>query len=143
MTSIIDNSGSLEPNDLYKVGPKKPPLHSKFQNGNRLGKGRPKGAKNIKTVTLEALDAKVEAKVDGKLKKISKMELAMRHLANKGASGDLKAISKMIDLHERYGSQEDKTGPAPAEIKADLDTLRDYLNFKDWTSGSGGDSADA
>lgn len=115
----------------YAIGHGKPPLHTRFKPGNKLGKGRPKGVKNMKTLATSALAAKVQAKVDGRMKNVTKMELAMHQLANRGASGDLKAIGKLIDLHERYGPQDDISGPSPAETNANLDTLRDYLAMVD------------
>jgi hypothetical protein len=133
-SSVGNGASTAEP---YKVGKGKPPLNTQFKKGNKLGKGRPKGAKNIKTIVNEVLGAKVSAKINGKVVKISKTELAMHQLSNKAGAGDLKAIDKVIAMEERYGPQEDPAGPAPEEIVRDLDTLRDYLNLYDMFAEGG------
>ena len=111
----------------YKVGYGKPPKHTQFPHGNGPGKGKPKGAKNLKTIVTSVTGAKVTTKSNGKFKKISKIEAAMVQLANKAAAGDLKAIEKLIALYERYGPEEHSILPTAEETKADLETLQNYL----------------
>ena len=113
------------------VGHGKPPQASSFQKGNKHGKGRVKGSKNLGTIVNEALGMKMTAKVDGKVKKVTKIELALHQLANKSAGGDLNAIGRSIELYDRFGPQEDPSGPSPAHMKADLATLRAYLQMRD------------
>lgn len=125
----------------YRVGKGKPPLHTQFKKGNKLGKGRPRGAKNFKTIVNEVLGAKVTAKINGKAVRISRTELAMHQLSNKAGAGDLKAIDKVIAMEERYGPQDDPAGPSPEEIMRDLDTLRDYLNLYDMFAEGGEEDA--
>lgn len=114
----------------YKVGYGKPPKHSQFPKGNGPGKGRTKGAKNMKTIVNAAATAKVTTKSNGKLKKISKIEAAVHQLANKAAAGDLKAIDKLMAVYERYGPEEQSLLPTPEEAKADFETLQNYLAMK-------------
>lgn len=111
----------------YKVGYGKPPKHTQFPHGNGPGKGKPKGAKNMKTIVNSATGAKVTTKSNGKLSKISKIEAAVHQLANKAAAGDLKAIEKLIALYERYGHEEQFLIPTQEETKADLETLKNYF----------------
>lgn len=111
----------------YEVGYGKPPKHTQFPHGNGPGKGKPKGAKNLKTIVTSVTGAKVSSKANGKIKKISKIEAAMIQLANKAAAGDLKAIEKLIALYERYGPEEHSISPTAEETKADLETLQNYL----------------
>lgn len=145
MAEIDDNESSGESGaataEPYQVGKGKPPLHTQFKKGNKLGKGRPKGAKNFKTIVNEVLGAKVTAKINGKAVKISKTELAMHQLSNKAGAGNLKAIDKVIAMEERYGPQEDPAGPPPEETLRDLDTLRDYLNLYDMFAEGGQENA--
>ncbi len=110
----------------YEVGYGKPPKHSQYPKGNGPGKGRPKGAKNMKTIVNAASGAKVTTKINGKVKKMTKIELALLQLANKAAAGDLKAIEKLIALHERYGDDH-AIEPTAEETKADLETLKNFL----------------
>lgn len=121
----------------YKVGKGKPPLHTQFKKGNKLGKRRPTGAKNLKRIVHEVLSAKVTAKINGKAVKMSKTELAIHQLSNKAGAGDLKAIDKVIAMEERYGPQDDPAGPSPQETIRNLDALRDYLNLYDMFAEGG------
>lgn len=127
----------------YEVGNGKPPKATQFKLGNKCGKGRTKGSKNLKTIVNEALGAKMTAKVDGKVKKVSKIELAIHQLSNKGAGGDTNAITRMIDLYDRFGPPEDPTGPSTAENKMDIATLRAFLEMQDIFRDDGEEQADA
>ncbi len=131
MSKNIPPKGANSSNSDYPVGYGKPPVHSQFGAGNKMGRGRPKGAKNLKTIVNEALSVKVSAKINGKIVKCTKAELALHQLANKASAGDLKAIDKLIAIQERYGPQEDAGGPTAEEIQITLDTLRDHLAFFD------------
>ncbi|WP_221796337.1 DUF5681 domain-containing protein [Aquisediminimonas sediminicola] len=110
----------------YEVGYGKPPKHTQFPKGNGPGKGRPKGAKNIKTLVNEAFSVKVPAKINGKTKNISKIGLALHQLANQASSGNFKAIAKLIELHERYGpvATDDSASDAQAPV-----STKDLIHF--------------
>lgn len=110
-----------------EVGYGKPPVAHRFAKGNKLGKGRPKGSKNLKTIVNEAFGVKVPAKIGGQTRKLTKIELAIHQLANKASAGDLKAIGKAIAMHEQYGPQEDPAGPSPEQTQTNLEALEDYL----------------
>ena len=63
----------------YKVGYKKPPLHTRFKKGQSGNpRGRPKGSKNFSTLLAEALNEPVIVAEDGKRRRISKRELGVR-----------------------------------------------------------------
>lgn len=117
--------------EAYQVGKGKPPLHTRFKKGNKAGRGRPKGAKNLKTIVNEVLGSKVKAKINGKPVHITNTEYVMMQLAIQARAGELKAIDKVIALEERYGPQEDPTGPPPEEIERDIESLRDFLRLHD------------
>ena len=129
MTKGTTSEGAGEGSDEGEVGYGQPPVAHQFSKGNKLGKGRPKGSKNLKTIVNEALAVKVPAKVNGKTRKLTKIELAIHQLANKASAGDLKAIEKTIALHEQYGPQEDPQGPTPEQTQINLQSLGDYLGL--------------
>ena len=83
----------------YKVGYKKPPLHTRFQKG-RSGnpRGRPPGSKNFSTLLNNALNEPVVVTEDGKRRKISKRELGVRQLANKFAMAEAQATKMLLGL---------------------------------------------
>lgn len=74
----------------YEVGYCKPPKHSQFQEKNKAGKGRPRGSRNMTSLVRDVAEDKVPAKINGKTRKVSRIELSMRQLANKASAGDLR-----------------------------------------------------
>ena len=88
----------------YEVGFGKPPPSSQFkpgQSGNP--NGRPRGAKNFATAIEQELDTRVTVTENGRRRRISKREVIAKHLVNKAAGGDLKAIPLL--LNEARGGQ--------------------------------------
>lgn len=100
-------SNDLE-NPHYKVGYKKPPTATRFkpgQSGNR--KGRPKRSKNVSTIMDKEANALVTITEQGRRKMLSKIEIGIKHLVNKAASGDLKALLILIDELRRFETTAD------------------------------------
>lgn len=96
---------SLSGSARYSVGYGKPPKHSQFkpgQSGNP--NGRPKGSLNLATILERMLREKVIINEGGLRKTITKLEAAMKQLANQAAAGDLAAI-KFLWLMIGYGEQ--------------------------------------
>jgi hypothetical protein len=83
----------------YKVGYKKPPLHTRFQKGQSGNpRGRPKGSKNFSTLLAEALNEAVVVTEDGRRRRISKRELGLKQLANKFAMAEAQATKMLLGL---------------------------------------------
>ena len=83
----------------YKVGYKKPPLHSRFQKGQSGNpRGRPRGSKNFSTLLTDALNEPVVVTEDGRRRKISKRELGFKQLANKFAMAEAQATKMLLGL---------------------------------------------
>lgn len=106
-----ETGGAAKP--PYEVGYGRPPLHSRFGQGNRSGRGRPKGSRNAQTLFAEAFAKRVNVKVDGREVKLSHGEIAMAQLAKKAAAGDQKALSQYL----KYGAQWQEPEP-PAKLSA-------------------------
>jgi hypothetical protein len=92
-----------DPNPSDKVGYRKPPKQTQFAKGKSGNpKGRPKGSRNFATVLQDELKRRVPITEDGKRKKITKREATAKQLANKAASGDLKAIPIVLNETRAY-----------------------------------------
>ena len=83
----------------YKVGYKKPPLHTRFQKGQSGNpRGRPRGSKNFSTLLTEALNEPVVVTEDGRRRTISQRELGLKQLANKFAMAEAQATKMLLGL---------------------------------------------
>lgn len=81
----------------FEVGFGKPPRSAQFKPG-RSGNpaGRPRGAKNFATAIEQELNTRVTVTENGRRRRISKREVIAKHLVNKAAGGDLKAIPFLL-----------------------------------------------
>lgn len=87
----------------YEVGYGKPPKAGQFkpgQSGN--SKGRPKGAKDLKTDLLEELAEYVTLKEGGKTRRVTKQRAAIKTLVAKATHGDGRAVSQLINLSMKF-----------------------------------------
>jgi len=83
----------------YEVGYGKPPKATQFNKGQSGNpKGRPKGARGLKTDLKAELNERVTISENGRSRKLTKQQLMFKQLGTKAASGDLKAISKLAEL---------------------------------------------
>src|SRR5579864_5235869 len=90
----------------YEIGFCKPPKRAQFkpgQSGNL--KGRPKGTLNLATVLERTLREKVTIHKSGKRTIVCKLEAALIQLANKAASGDLRALQLLTALARSAGER--------------------------------------
>lgn len=114
----------------YEVGYGRPPKSSQFKKGNRHGKGRRRGSRNLKTIVEEVTHETVPAQINGKTKKLPRIELVLRQLAQKASTGDLRAASLLVQLYERYGPVEDDGPILEEETVYDIETLRHCLRMR-------------
>ncbi len=94
------------------VGYGKPPKTAQFkpgQSGNP--RGRPKGSLNVAAVLERTLREPLVVTEGGRRRVITKLEAAVKQLANKAASGDARAIQLLIGLTQAV---EDRPGATPA-----------------------------
>ena len=90
----------------YKVGPGKPPLHTRFkkgQSGNPFG--RPSHHPKLATVFDEILEEKVTIIENGRRRKISKLKAAMKQVVNQALRGDPKATQRLLRLLSQTDSE--------------------------------------
>jgi Family of unknown function (DUF5681) len=83
----------------YEVGFGKPPKSGQYKRGQSGNpSGRPKGAKNLKTILRKVLLTLVPAVIGGRRLKMTATEALLRQMLNKAVSGDLRATTQLISL---------------------------------------------
>jgi hypothetical protein len=113
-------------NQDYDVGYKKPPKKHQYKPGQTGNpKGRPKGAKNTKTIVDELLSKKLEIKMDGKTKKISAREAALLAVLQKALKGDSRAFKQILDLDPRNNNEIEAGNPQEQPLN---DIEQDIIN---------------
>ena len=109
-----DGAGEQEP-----AGDPRPPRSTRFrpgQSGNP--RGRPKGAQSLRGLVASALGERVEAKENGRRRRITKLEAAVKQLVNRAANGDQRATQFVFAL-----LGEDRERAAPVAIDSEADAL--------------------
>lgn len=85
--------------DSYSVGYGKPPKSRQFQKGKTGNpRGRPKGARGLKTDLKAELNERVTITENGRSRKLTKQQLMVKQLTAKAVKGDMRAINKLSDL---------------------------------------------
>jgi hypothetical protein len=96
----------------YEVGYGKPPRDTRFpkgQSGNP--RGRPPGAKNLKTLLSEALNEPVIVTENGGRRKVTKRQAIVTQLVNRSATADFRAIKILLDIVRDIERQTELTTP--------------------------------
>lgn len=101
--SASDPGSASEPSappaePAYSLGRGHPPMHTRFGAPGGNKPGRKKGSKNRQTILNEELNAKIL--VDGK--RVEKIRVGMRQLANSVAKGDPKFLLPGLKLGLEY-----------------------------------------
>ena len=107
----MPDQNSLVKQKNGKVGYCNPPEITRFKKG-RSGNpsGRPKGTLNMSTVLERTLREKMVIEEKGKRRTVTKLEAAIRQVAEKAIAGDLKALQLLAAL---VRSAEDRAAQAP------------------------------
>jgi len=101
----------------YEVGYGKPPCHTRFvkgQSGNP--RGRPPGAKNLRTLLGEALNETVIVTENGGRRKVTKRQAIITQLVNRSATADLRAIKILLDIVRDIQRQTEPTAPETSDF---------------------------
>ena len=115
----------MAPNDDDDVGYKRPPKHTRFQKGQSGNpKGRPRGAKNIRTDLAEELAELIHIREGDKEYKVSKQRAVIKVMVSAAVKGDMRAVSSLLSL---YGRLFGLTDVPAEEANTDQLILEDYL----------------
>jgi hypothetical protein len=122
---------SVTPPAPYNIGYKNPPKHSQFKPG-RSGnpKGRPKGAKGLKTIVRDMMTTKVPVRTASGEKRISRIELVMQKTYELGVVKERsRALSELLRLYSAAVPDavvaDDATPPAEELTETDLAMLNE------------------
>ena len=111
----------------YEVGYKKPPVHTRFQLGNKANrKGRVKGRRNLKSDLLDELGERITLTEGDRKVRISKQRALIKALIVKGIKGDPRATNAVLNLILRVGGDDQQIAEPLSEV--DQAILDDFLN---------------
>ena len=124
--SIGESSNSSE---REAVGYCRPPESTRFKKGQSGNpKGRPKGSLNVAAVLTRTLREKVVINENGRRKTVTKLEAAVKQLANKAASGELRALRQLVDLALECEADQNTPGAEQAVLgKADREVIQSIV----------------
>jgi hypothetical protein len=107
---------SAEKQRDYEVGYGKPPRHTRFRKGQSGNpRGRPPGAKNLKTLLNDALNEPVIVTENGGRRKLTKRQAIIKQVVNQSTKGDWPAIKILLGWVREI---EDQSGPASSETSS-------------------------
>jgi hypothetical protein len=107
-----------------RVGYGSPPMATRFRPGvSGNPRGRPKGARNFNTIVAATVSERLIVTENGRRKRITKMEAAVKQLVNRAAGGDTRSTQLLIGLIQASEARPPDADPQPSQ--ADDDVLRE------------------
>jgi hypothetical protein len=104
-----------------KVGHRRPPRDTRFRTGQSGNpRGRPKRDRALSGLVARALAEKVEAKENGRRRRITKLEAAVTQLVNRAANGEQRATQFVFALLD---GDQGRPAPLTAERPREGDAL--------------------
>jgi hypothetical protein len=111
--------------DDGRVGYARPPVKSRFRKGvSGNPRGRPKGARNFASIVAATLSERLVINENGKRKRITKLEAAVKQLVNGAAGGNGRSIQLLIGLIQVTEASPPQVDPAKV-TEADSNVLRE------------------
>lgn len=107
----------------------RPPQSTRFQKGvSGNPRGRPRGSLNVATVLIRSLREKVVVNENGRRRKVTKLEAALKQLVNKAASGELRALQQLVTLaNDAEQKQSQATTRNPVLNDLDQEVMQSIL----------------
>lgn len=114
----LERSRKGKPLGDYEVGYGRPPAATRFTSSGNP-KGRPPGARSLRALVSEALDAKIRVREGGRDRKMSKRQIGATKIANRFAEkADDKTAALIIKLELGGESLRDGHTPPPLGVEA-------------------------
>jgi hypothetical protein len=113
----------------YKVGPGKPPLHTRFTKG-QSGNPRGRQPKDLPALLVAALNQPVTVTENGRRRQITKREAVIAQLVDKSATADLRATKMLLDILkdiEKQAGTPPTPEPTPFTTEADQEVVDNLI----------------
>ncbi len=119
-------AGNELPNDDYKVGPGRPPLHSRFKRGQKSANplGRPKGSLNLATIVRQAGNKRIRVKEGNRERTVSMMEIAAQQQWRKAGQGNIQSAKLMFEQVNKADNVQSDALPQLLIPKLDRSAMR-------------------
>lgn len=96
------------------------------QSGNR--NGRPKKPRTVSEAIITAMNKTVAASENGRKRRIRKLDATATQIANKGASGDLRAGKMLLDMAAQAEARDGAQAAPETLTISDQEILDDFLS---------------
>ena len=127
--------------DDYEVGYGKPPKQARFKKGESGNpKGRPKGARNIKTDIKEVLEEQVQVSEGGKVHHVSKQQAILKRTVEQALNGNMRAAELVMKWQAQHLGTDEGIEDAVNLSPDDLATLHRYASQQKAGSTPGDDT---
>lgn len=112
----------------YKIGFGRPPKASQFQPGQSGNPtGRRKSHKSVAESLRDLINAKVTVTENGQFRRISRLDVMLRQLANDAMRGNQRAIKLLMESLHRHGAEAEGSVRSEDLNSEDLEILSDYI----------------
>lgn len=109
------------------VGYRRPPAGARFKKGSSGNpKGRPKGARNLKTDLLEELHGRIAVTENGRRRTVTRQQALIRKLMVQALSGESKAVALLLNLMTQFERAGDWVAPNTPTSEEDRRLLERY-----------------
>jgi Family of unknown function (DUF5681) len=118
----------MSTNDGAEGGYGRPPKDKRFKPG-RSGnpKGRPKGARNLRTDLSHLLKKRVAIREDGELRHVSRQEAMLLSLYAKAIQGDTRASSQLFTMLMKIENHDSAASKPDVVTDNDRAIIDDFL----------------
>jgi hypothetical protein len=118
-----------ESESVYKVGPGRLPLHTRFKRG-QSGNPRGRSPKSLPALLADAVNKRIFVTIDGKRRKITKREAIVTQMVNKSTTADLRATKMLIDMMKHAKQKAGAASPLPEPrwfSEADKEVMEEFV----------------
>lgn len=113
----------------YEVGYKKPPKSGQFTPGHKRIKGRPKGAKNVRTIARVVFFERMPYRKNGKSTRSEALKIMLLRMRAAALNGDRHATMNAVSILLPFEPPEQEA--APAELtEAEQQVLSNILTMQ-------------